>query len=37
MHCPREAYPFIRYAAGHPLQTPYGSGYDRIEYIRVDM
>jgi hypothetical protein len=22
---------------GHPLQEPYGSGYDDIEYVRVDM
>jgi hypothetical protein len=22
---------------GSPLQAPYGSGYDRIEYVRVDM
>jgi hypothetical protein len=22
---------------GKPLQEPYGSGYDDIEYIRVDM
>jgi len=22
---------------GKPLQAPYGSGYDDIEYIRVDM